>query len=369
MEEKIGLFVHSAFTSWAATFEDKYQMVDMIMTGDKNFSKKKWRKKKTRFCIFCNNSPITTFKNAPHLISKMIGNTDMFSTFECDRCNNQFSKLETDVASFLGVGRSITSIGELRKTPGYPGIDLTAKSIVFKEKKLLVIHVENTKMNSKEDSTKIMYQKASYTPANVYKLFLKCALSVIPKDEVISNFQLALQYLKGRVVLNGAHINIFRFPFTVNMPLHVYLFKKKLITDKLPSYVVSFYFYNLVVSVPVLLHSEDIKHFNQTIQMPIAPPYFVDGCDLQETLPTFKMYDLSSSKKLRYESEELVIQFDKSQLENATRLDINTGQEVQEIYSPSDSKYFIQTESGTEFTKEEMIEILKLIDKKFAKEE
>jgi hypothetical protein len=369
IKEKIGLCVHSAFTSWAGPFEDKYQMENIIMVGDTNFSKKKWRKKKNHYCIFCNNTPQTTFNNAPHLISRMIGNTDMFSTFECDRCNNRFSKLETDLASFLGVGRSVISVSEEKRTPGYPGINLIAKSIEYKNEKILVFDIENAEPNSKEGLTKLMYQKASYTPANVYKLFLKCALSIIPNDEVVSDFQLALRYLRGEIPLNGAHANIFRFPFCVNMPLHVYLFKRKSITDKLPSFVASFYFHNLIVSIPILLHRDDIKHFNQSIKMPTPPPYFAYGYDLDTILPTCTKHDLSSPKKLKNESEELVIQFDKTELENATRLNLNTGQETQEIYNPSNTKYLIHTRSETTFTKEDMIEIGKLIDKKFAKQE
>jgi hypothetical protein len=369
MEEKLGWFPHSAFATWAAPFEDKYQMVDMIMVGDTAFSKNKTRKQEGRHCIFCNKSYTeTTFKTAAHLMSRMIGNTNLFSTFECDKCNNLFSKLETDVASFLGVGRSITGMSEERKTPGYPGIDLNAKSIVFNNKKLLVIHKENAERNVKEGTTKLKYQKASYTPANVYKLFLKCILSILPNDEVVNDFQLALQHLKGGTVLGGAHINVFCFPLTVNMPLHVYLFKRKSSKDKLPSYVASFYFYNFVVNVPILLHREDVQNFNQTIQVPVAPPYFVHGCDVDTIVPTFKTHNLSSPVKLKYEPEELTMQFNKEDLETATKFDPKTGEETQGLYDPAGSKYFIQTGTGTHFTKDELPELIKFIQKEFAEE-
>lgn len=367
MEEKLGWFPHSAFTTWVEPFEDKYQMVDMIMVGDSTFSKNKTKKQEGRHCIFCNKShPRTTFKNAAHLISRMIGNTDLFSTFECDNCNTLFSKLETDVASFLGVARSITNLGEPRKTPGYAGINLNAKSLVFNNKKLLVIHKEDAERNEKDGTTKLKYQKASYIPANVYKLFLKCALSILPNSEVVNDFQLALQHLKGGTILGGAHINVFRFPLTTNMPLHIYLFKKKSVNEKLPSYVVSFYFFNFVVNVPVLLHREDVNNFNHPIQMPAAPPYFVDGCDLDAIVPIFTTHDLSSHNKLKYEPEELTMQFDKTELGNTAKFDITTGEITQEIYDPAGSKYFIQTEVGTEFTKEELSELMLLIEKEFA---
>ena len=367
MEDKLGWYVHSAFKAWAEPFEDKYQMVDMIMVGDAAFAKNKTKKQQGRHCIFCNKTNSeTTFKDDAHLLSRMLGNTDLFSTFECDKCNNLFSKLETDVASFLGVGRSITGMSEARHAPGYPGIDLNARFMVFNNKKLLVIHKENAERNAEEGTTKLKYQKASYTPANIYKLFLKCALSILPNDEVVKDFQLALQHLQGGTFLGGAHINVFRFPLTVKMPLHVYLFKRKSDTDKLPLYVASFYFYNLVVNVPVLLHQEDIKFMNQNIEMPAAPPYFVYDCDLHPIVPTFTTHDLSSPYKLKYEPEELLMKFNLADLENTVRFDPATGEETHGTYNPAGSKYFIQTESGTTFTKEEIPDLLKAIEEEFS---
>src|SRR5438046_2508594 len=116
MEDKLGWYPHSSLTTWAEAFEDKYQMVDMIRVGDTTFAKNKTRQQQGRHCIFCNKSyPEVTFKHAAHLLSRMIGNTDLFSTFECDECNSRFSLLETDVASFLGLGRSISGMKGERK--------------------------------------------------------------------------------------------------------------------------------------------------------------------------------------------------------------------------------------------------------------
>jgi len=369
MDEKIGWYAHPAFEKWAEPFEDKYQLVNMLMIGDPAFSKNKTHKQIGRHCNFCNKDyPEAKFDTAAHLLSKMIGNTDLYSTFECDDCNNKFSLFETDLASFLGLGRSITGLKESRLPPGFAGIGLEAKSFFFKGKKLLVIKKENAERNLEEGSTKLQYQKPSYTPANIYKLFLKCALSVLPQDEVVSEFQLALKHLQGGTVLGGAHINIFRFPLTLNMPLHVYIFKKKIITDKLPAYVVSFYFDNLVITIPVLLHRDDLVHLNQSVQMPASPPYFVYGNDIDKIEPSFFTHDLSSPVKLKFEPEEIIMQFNKSDLEQSTRFDPKTGEETQTAYNPAGSKYFIGTEEGTSFTKEELTELISVIDKKFSTE-
>lgn len=369
MEEKIGWYTHPAFEKWAAPFEEKYQMTDVLMVGDTLFARNKTHKQEGRHCNFCNRDyPETTFRNAAHLLSRMIGNTDLYSTFECDACNQKFSLFETDLASFLGLGRSITGLKEERLPPGFPGVGLEAKSILFKGKKLLVIHKENAERNIEEGSTKLQYQKPSYTPANIYKLFLKCALSVLPQDEVVSDFQLALEYLQGDKVLTGAHINIFRFSLTIDMPLHVYIFKKKTVTDKLPLYVASFYFDNLVMTIPVLLHRDDLVNLSRPIEMPAAPPYFVYGNEIDKIEPSFLTRDLSSPFKLKFEPEEIIMQYNKSDLEQSIRFDSKTGEETQTAYNPAGSKYFIGTEEGVTFTKEEMTEMIKVIDDKFSSE-
>jgi hypothetical protein len=368
-EYKPGWFVHPAFASWALPFEEKYQMANFLMVGDPAFAKNRTRKREGRHCIFCDKSfPEVNFQNAALLLSKMIGNTDMYSTFECDTCNNKFSLLETDLSYFLGLGRSITEMNKDKKPPGFAGIGTEAKPIWYKGRKLLVIHKENAERKAEEGSTKLDYRKPTYTPANVYKLFLKCALSVLPQKDVINDYKMALQHLQGGKVLGGAHINLFRFPLTVNMPLYTFVFKRKPGIEKLPVNIVSFYFANLVVTLPVLLHQQDTKYFGQTMEVPAAPPYFVDGNDLASITPEFFWHDLSSPLKLKNEPEEITMQFNKADLENAARFDPVTGEVTEIAYNPSGSKYFIVTERGTEFTKEELAGLLKEIERQFSKE-
>lgn len=368
MEENPGWFVHKDFSSWAELFEDKYHMVDFVFLGDPLYARSKTRKQDGRHCIFCNKSyPEVSFSNAAHLISKMIGNTDLYSTFECDSCNNKFSLFETDLAYFLGVGRSLVGMQENKKPPGFPGINLETRSIIYKNKNILIIKTDNANRIDNEELTQFEYQKPTYTPSNVYKLFLKCALSVLPKEVVISEYQSALSFLRGEKVLSGAHINVIRFPLSVKMPLHVYIFRKKEQSDGLPTYMASFYFHNLVISFPILLHRDDFKFINQTILLPKAPPYFLYDTDLNEISPSCYSYDLSSPLKTKNQTEELSFQFDKSQLEKAVMFDPLTGVESIETYNPSDSKYLIATQDQVTFTKEELSELIKLIEAEFGK--
>lgn len=366
MKDKIGWYVHPKVKKWAKPFEDKYQMIEVIMVGDNSFPKNKIWKQEGRHCIFCDKSyPDVSFKKVAHLLPRMIGNTDLFSTFECDTCNQKFSLLESDLASFLGLSRSIVGLKDVANAPGFPGIGLEAKSILFKNKKILVIHKENAERNKEEESTKLDYLKPSYTPANIYKLFLKCALSLLPNEEVAANFQSALKHLQGGTVLGGAHINIFRFPVEISMPLHAYIFRKKQDKEQIPLYIVAFYFHNLVISAPVLLHKNDLQYLNKPVTIPAPPPYFIYGNPIDKTVPTFSTHDLSSPLKLKSEPESFILKLDKIDPEKAVCLDLKTGEESYGTYEPVGSKYFIATEQGVSFTKEELKELIEIIDDKF----
>ncbi len=128
-----------------------------------------------------------------------------------------------------------------------------------------------------------------------------------------------------------------------------------------------FYFDNLVITFPVLLHRNDLQYINQKITIPIAPPYFMDGNDLNELVPSITMHNLSSPNKLKYELDELNMEFEKSQLEKAVRYDPVTGAESIEALNPANSKYQIISLDDTTFTKEELSELSKRIELEFMK--
>jgi len=365
-DQQIGLFAHPAFLERARLFEAQYQMIDYIENNDPQFSKKNLKGRKEKHCLFCNrDSKKTSFRNDAHLLPEMLGNRNLYSYFECDECNNKFSLFETDLAAYLGLGRSISGMKGEKKAPGFPGIDIEAKSIIFEGRKVMVIQKENAERNIDAGTTKLKYRKPTYKPFNVHKLFFKCALSILPNDDVLSNYQVALEYLRGGKVIAGSHISGYRFNLNWKMPLHVHVFKKINPSDKIPTHVVNFYFDHYVITLPILLYKEDMSFYDQSIDMPIAPPYFTwDNTIRQETPHTF-MEDLSSPNKLKNKEEEIVMKFNRDDLDKATKLNIKNGEESQTSYNPSGSKYFILTEEGITFTKDQLKRLLELIEEKF----
>lgn len=366
MQQSIGLIPPARYDQYAAEFEQHYELNDYLIIGDSRYAKNKTHQQQGRNCLFCSQAyPQVSFTSEAHLISRMLGNTDLFSTFECDTCNNKFSKLETDLASFLGFGRSLSGMMNPAKAPGFPGIGLEAKSLIYKGKKLLVVHKNGASYNMADGTTKLTYGKPSYTPANVYKLLLKCALSVLPREEIESNFQLALQYLRGQLVVGGAYADMFQFPLGMKLPLHTQIFKKKRTEAELPVYIASIYTDNLVISFPVLPHHEDLRYLDKDICIPVAPPYFVEEHEFDSVDPIYTRYNLSSLDKLKAEPEEMTMHINPEETENMVRFNTKTGEMTQTDYDPSNFKYIIHTEAGVSFSIEEMKELHDLIDQKF----
>src|SRR5688572_3863804 len=110
---------HPAYAERARLFHDKYDLIEIISTESPKFSKSQFKKRPNRVCRFCKKTmPEVTFKNDAHLVSRFLNNKTLFSDFECDKCNNKFGHMESDLASFIGISRSIAGLSEDQLPPG-----------------------------------------------------------------------------------------------------------------------------------------------------------------------------------------------------------------------------------------------------------
>ncbi|MGL5634746.1 MAG: HNH endonuclease [Sarcina sp.] len=143
-------------------------------------------------CRFCKKKePEVSFKKFAHTISNLMGNKILGSNYECDRCNEKFSKiLENHLASYLGFSRVCTFIQGKKGIPKYKKNNL---KIMGKEKTLVIVEekVNTEKIGQPSiifDETKkevtIRGEKDSYIPIQVYKAFVKMILSLIGKGEL-----------------------------------------------------------------------------------------------------------------------------------------------------------------------------------------
>lgn len=163
---------------FAKNFYQHYKVVDFVFIGDERFSKKWLKVKSKRTCLFCGRSmPDTSFGNLAHIVPQLIGNSSLYSDFECDECNQNFSKYENDLANYIGFSRSINGIHSKKMASGLVAKKLIIKSRTFVGENILVIAPED--VNRDGPTTSLRYTKNHYIPDHLYKSLLKSALSLL----------------------------------------------------------------------------------------------------------------------------------------------------------------------------------------------
>lgn len=74
-------------------FFENYEIENIFIPPDKVV--KNLKKRPDRVCRYCGlNATQATFKKEAHIIPHLMGNRYLVSDFECDKCNELFSKYE-----------------------------------------------------------------------------------------------------------------------------------------------------------------------------------------------------------------------------------------------------------------------------------
>lgn len=164
-----------------------------------NFSHKKYLgNKNNRVCRFCGlKSPDTTFKKEAHAFPELIGNKVLISNYECDVCNEKFSRtLEDHFAKYTGLNRTLSQISGKKGIPSFKSKDKKSR-IDFKNGAISVrSSIDNEIATIKEDKNQLIIHgyRQSYNPRSVYKCLVKMALSIMPEEEMI-NFRDTVSWL------------------------------------------------------------------------------------------------------------------------------------------------------------------------------
>jgi|GEM_PF-644033 len=304
------------------TFFDNYYIDDIIFHPDK---KPPLLKRKDRVCRFCNKSmPEVSFEKDAHTIPQLIGNRNMISDFECDACNDLFSKYETQLAYFLGVSRSLAF---LKGQEGIPKFKTPDKKLIIgedKENKSIKIisdglennHWEIDEMNKK---MKIFSVKHPYSPIDVYKSFLKMALCYIDVDD-ISNFESAFKVLQTNtydIKMKGnplfrLYIHLYAGP-PIPMPIVLKMRRKENAVNKYcPSYCFVIYCSNYIFQffLPFYkLDTEIVKKYGK-VHLPTCPPLLGKKRFDYFDIPKRGIYDLSGTDKVVKEKQVITMSFD-----------------------------------------------------------
>jgi len=324
-------------------FFKEYKVLDIYFAPKDAWNRGKLRKRSERQCRFCGKKqPETSFTSKTHIISRLFGNNAGISDFECDKCNNHFSKFETSTADFLGVNRSLYSLGkETIPTFKAPDGSIEARASEIYGYEAVEISAKMPGLiTSLTDTGKIEMQvkSNSYIPLNVYKSLLKIALTRMPESEFI-NYNLALAFLMKN--LNSKHFSyhatqIFRCQIggEVTTPYCI-LFSKKDTNSNLPTHIFQLYYQDscLQLHLPYRNGDKQLQEMEKMV-IPMCPPLVISS----ESLPgraRYEILNLSLSEKKAGEVKKVYVEFDKERILESIPVNNEKGMIGEQKFDPN----------------------------------
>lgn len=295
-------------------------------------------------CRFCGKKhPDTTFVSKPHIISRLFGNNAGISDFECDKCNNHFSKFETSTADFLGVNRSIYSLGK-EKIPTFKAPDGSMEaraSEIYGNEAVEISAKMPGLITSLTDTGKIEVQVKgnSYIPINVYKSLLKIALTRMSESEFI-NYGLALAF-----IMKGLNTNHFSFHATqvfrsqiggeVATPYCI-LFRKKKVNSDLPTHIFQLYYQDSCLQLHLPYRKGDKQLLEmEKLEIPMCPPFVITTENLSGRA-NYEILDLSGCEKKAGEVKKMSLNFDKEKIQQGVPVNIDQGRIGNQKFDPNE---------------------------------
>lgn len=261
-----------------------------------------------RTCRFCGRTEsAVTFKKVAHAIPHFIGNRTLKSLYECDECNGKvFSPMESQFSQFMSFYHTFYHVSKGGKVPTFRNNSKEKSKIVVDGGTIKIDCVEGEDLVPEIDKKSHTFKikaKRSYVPQNVYKIFIKMALSIIPEVEM-THFKTTLEWLMGKrnfaynLMLIERRYDGLMNPFGFDSCM---LFKRKPDhRDNVPAYIFGLAYYNFFFETYIPLCDED-RNLNGKVDIPFIPtPLDYEGCKYSKMF-----HDLSSAEKV---SKEGVVQ-------------------------------------------------------------
>ena len=255
---------------------------------------------KPRRCRFCGKTePDTTFKKVAHAIPHFIGNRTLKSLYECDSCNEKvFSPMESHFSHFMGLYHVLSHVSKGGKVPTYKINAQDKAKIVVGDEWTDIYCFEDENLSyaiDKDNRNFIIKGKRSYIPIDVFKLFVKMALSIMPNGEM-SNLQMTLAWLMiGKFSLPNLFliVRIYESLLPFNGQCMIYKRKPNHVNN-VPCYLFGLSYNNIFIQTYLPLSDND-KALNGSVNMPFIPcesdrdgfRYLCFDCDLSSTEKVF----------------------------------------------------------------------------------
>lgn len=279
---------------------------DKIVLGNEN----------NRICRFCSKGETeTTFSTVAHAIPEFVGNKKLIANYECDNCNQKFSRLlESHMGNYMNLWHTLSQVRGKRSVPSFKTINDKSR-IDIKDKINIEEHDGDSivSINEKEQTITITAKRRSYVPIAVYKTLTKMALTIMPEGE-LADYKATLEWineeqhqespqdLKNLVVLMSIADGVKPFPFVSCM-----LFKRKENhRDNVPNMMFMLAYGNFVFQIYIPMCAQDAQLAGTQINYTFLPTFLdLDGERLKR-----KQINMSSKVKVVEEQETVTLHFE-----------------------------------------------------------
>ncbi|MDR6785292.1 hypothetical protein ABIE26_003991 [Pedobacter africanus] len=291
---------------------------------------------KDRTCRFCKKQyPDVEFKHDPHIIPQLLGRNFGVSDYECDDCNNLFSRYENALADYLGLVRTFYAAGKSTiptfKSPQDSIIARMAETNGDKNG----ITISNLNHNRFQVDIEtgintITYTKNSYIPVNVYKSILKIALTLIPASQIYS-YNMMFDFISNDTN-DIAYVQFAKvFSYTTNHRIDnplCCLFQKKDRNLPRPTHLFKLYFENFVYEIFIPYYTNDLALYDTgELSITYCPPFLPDGISTSATCDA-DFIDFTSTQKKIGEVGKIIYKVNPEYYKNNYMTDPKTGEKT-----------------------------------------
>ena len=228
----------------------------------------KWVVKHKRICRFCQQTNgeknrfgyIVSFKNKSHSIAEALGNRKVFTSDECDGCNDRFSMgIEPSLITFLSVFRSMHGLNGKNGMKTLKGENFILDPVQGLSIELNETHEEILQRTELSIDLKL---KDKFIPQNIYRCLVKFVLGVID-EKLLSELSTTLLWVNGETDVNklpsiamhqGAN-------FFKKEPVLLYYLRKD--DSELPKLIGEFHYADIIFVFIVPISSADHKIYSK----------------------------------------------------------------------------------------------------------
>jgi hypothetical protein len=301
-------------------FSENYDVIHSSGVWTKNNNGKIYiGKNKNKVCRFCKKSENdTTFNNVSHAIPESLGNKQIILLEECDECNKKFAEgIEDSLDKYTKPIRTISQIKGKKKVPSIKSRD--KKSRIDAKNELLEIRSINEsdfyELDLERNQLKLKIDREPYIPSDVYKAFMKIAISIIDDESELEAFKYTIRWLlsddRSKHMLNPLKIwRTFIPGYRIFREVSALLLRKK--TDREVPYAIlilglSNYIYQMIVPSHIGAKSgEPID-----LLMPFFPTIFDENWQFGDTV--CNLIDFTGNERI-YDDVPIIMNFEKIEL-------------------------------------------------------